>query len=681
MADQLPHCAVIIPTYNGGLLTADCVEALLANPPTACRWRIVVVDDASTDGTRAALARFGADIRLVEQDVNTGFAGACNAGALAAGECDYLVFLNNDTLPSAGWLDALVEEAEADDRVAAVGAKLLYPNGQVQHAGVAIHQNGLPHHLYAGFESDHPAVNHPRDVTAATAACLLVRRTDFEQLDGFDTAFRNAYEDVDLCLRLGEMGRRIRYCPRSVVVHLESVTRFPSGVSEGTETSESLYKQRWLGKVVPDDVQHYLEDGLLEFLWGHHHPLTMSVSSDLAVVRREGEELADMERMLAMRSQQVLELLSAQTRRDLKARAGPARPTLSASSTGGVKRVLDGKEHRLGQRGDGRLISIVMPVKNGARYLEELLPAVLGQSISARVEIVAVDSGSRDGTLDVLERFGATALAIEPTDFDHGMTRNLAAQHARGDVLVFLTQLARPVGEHWLAPLIATLDTDPTAAGACSRMIPRPDSDFLTRKDGEEDLCGSPERQRKQIADWAAYRRMSVEERRRFLNFHTVSAAIRAEALRRNPFRSVRTIGEDLLWAREVIESGWAIVHEPASVVYHSHAYTLSELLGRNVDDGVANRDIVDRSLERDEIAPMIRALVRDDYSYLRETVGLTGSELEHWQLESVLRRAAQIVGQWVGLNYETLPEGTTARFSNVAQIRGDSRPTRAESG
>jgi hypothetical protein len=201
-------------------------------------------------------------------------------------------------------------------------------------------------------------------------------------------------------------------------------------------------------------------------------------------------------------------------------------------------------------------------------------------------------------------------------------------------------------------------------------MIPRPDADPLTRRDGLLDLCGSAERHRKQIDDWAAYERLTAEERRRYLNFHTVSAAIRTEALRRTPFRSVRTLGEDVLWAREVVEAGWAVVHEPASAVYHSHPYTLGELLGRNLDDGVANRDVVGRSVDNAEIAPRIRSIVHEDWAYLRDELGLDGAELAHWQIESVLRRAAQTVGQWMGANYETLPEGMTAFFSNVAQIR-----------
>src|SRR5579884_510028 len=106
----LPTCGVIIPTFNGASLVVACLEALLAHRPERCHWQLIVVDDGSTDGTPELLERFASDIELVRQERNSGFSAACNAGARAAGECDYLVFLNNDTLPIRGWLDALVEE-------------------------------------------------------------------------------------------------------------------------------------------------------------------------------------------------------------------------------------------------------------------------------------------------------------------------------------------------------------------------------------------------------------------------------------------------------------------------------------------------------------------------------------------------------------------------------------------
>lgn len=671
---------MIIPTYNGGLLTAACLDALLSIPPMCCRQTIVIVDDGSTDDTPQVLARFRPHIQLVAQKTNQGFARACNAGAQAAGDCDYLVFLNNDTLPTPNWLDALVREAQADERVSAVGAKLLFPNGQIQHAGVVIGQDRWPHHLYAGFPGSHPAVDHPRDVTAVTAACMLIRRADFEALDGFDPAFHNGYEDVDLCLRLGELGRLIRYCHRSVVYHLESVTRWPTDVPQETSEQAALYDKRWRSRVPPDDVKHYLDDGLLSFSYGPHYPLLIRAAPDLGLPVHDDAALAGLERLVAVRSEQVMELLSRETRRQLDTRATTIAPSLDARlQVSNPVCVAEGREHVLGGGPSARLISVLVPVKDGAPFLREMLPLLLGQSVEARLEIVAIDSGSRDDSIDVLIQHGATVLTIAAAEFDHGLTRNLAAEHAHGDVFVFLSQRARPIGDLWLAPLVGVLDADPEVVGVCSRVLPYPTADLLTRKDGERELSGSPARQRKQITDWQAYVRMTEHQRRVCLNFHTVSAAIRAEAWQLTPFRSVRTLGEDLLWAREVVEAGWALVHEPASCVHHSHDYSLDELFARNVDDGIANRDITGRTVDRAQILPQITAMARDDWAYLRDSVGLTGTELERWQLESVLRRTAQAVGQWLGANHEDLPDGTAVLFSSMPRMRAASPATSAK--
>jgi GT2 family glycosyltransferase len=668
MADARPRCSVIIPTYNGAALTAACLDALLAHPPTACDWSIVVVDDASPEDPGPVLAAYERDITYVRLDRNRAFAGACNAGARAAGEAAYLVFLNNDTIPEPGWLDVLVEEIENDPELGAVGAKLLFPNGQIQHAGLAIHQNGLPFHLYMGFDASHRAVNYDRDVIGVTGACLLIRANEFAALGGFDEAYVNAFEDVDLCLRLRERGRRIRYCHRSVVVHLESVTRFPDGTAVGVSVSERLYDQRWRHRVAPDDLDHYGRDGLVTTSLDMC-PIEFSVAPELGFIHRDDAQFDRMEQITALRARQVLRLLGAETRRQLADRAGPPRPLLLASPAHEPELIHDGTEHRLGEGGP-RLVSILVPVKNGGAQLVELLEAVLAQSVPVRVEIVAIDSGSEDSSREVLSRFGARTYRIRPSDFDHGLTRNLLAERARGELLVFINQGARPADERWLGALVAAVDSDPQVAGACSRIIPRPDVDPLTARDVTRDLSASPERRRMDITDWTAYDRMDPNERRAYLNFHTVSTAIRADAIRRTPFRSVRTLGEDLLWAREVVEGGWALIQEPESRVEHTHAYTLGELLGRNVDDGVANHDIVERVLDAALIEPTIRAEVAGDWAYLRDELDLSGAELEQRQVEAVLRRASQVVGQWLGSNYDHLPDGLAARFSNVAQAR-----------
>jgi GT2 family glycosyltransferase len=667
-----PRCGVVIPTFNGAHVLRPCLEALLAHPPERCAWTIIVVDDASTDATPQLLQSYGARIQAVRHTSNAGFATACNRGAEAAGDVDHLVFLNNDTLPLAGWLDALVDEASAHPDAGAVGARLLFPNGTVQHAGVAIGQDGWPHHLYAGFPGEHPAVMRSKAVVAATAACLLVRREAFDALGGFDPVYRNGYEDIDFCLRLRDIDLGVRYAPHSVLYHLESVTRWPTGKPETTETNDRLFSERWAERLRPDDMEHYLADGLLSVRYRPYYPVEISISPDLAELDR-GTGADPIERMLGRRSEQVMELLGRQTRAaldesrrhfKLSLRTGPATPSASP------RLLRTGATHALGDGDPRHVVSVLMPLKNQAAAVRELLPLVLSQQAPALVELIAVDSGSSDDTVDVLAEFDATVIAIDPRDFDHGLTRNLAARHAKGDVLVFLNGRSRPVGRDWLAPLLAALDEDPSIAGACSRVIPLPDADPLTAREVSVDLSGSQRRETKRILDWGAYRCAPVEQRRALLNFHSVSAAIRAETFSRIPFRSVATIGEDLLWAREVLEAGFALVHEPASVVCHSHSYPLHELFARNVDDGIANRDIVGRKLGEQEVLPLVRALVEDDWRHLRESLDVVDGELETWQLESALRRLAQVVGQWLGSNYDAMPDEVTTTFSRVGRGR-----------
>ena len=118
-------------------------------------------------------------------------------------------------------------------------------------------------------------------------------------------------------------------------------------------------------------------------------------------------------------------------------------------------------------------VSVLLVTKNGERYLAELLQSIRAQQGGFRlVEIIAVDSGSRDRTLAILESHAVRVIRIPPQEFGHGKTRNLAAAHAHGDYLVFLTQDATPANADWLASLLAPLLADPSIAGAYSRHLP-----------------------------------------------------------------------------------------------------------------------------------------------------------------------------------------------------------------
>jgi GT2 family glycosyltransferase len=308
--------SVVVPVHGRAALTERCLDSLLAGLPERCE--VIVVDDASTDRTSDLLRSYGERIRTLTVAENVGYARACNHGAALASH-ETLVFLNNDTEPQAGWLEALSEHARSHPAAAVVGAKLLYPTGQVQHAGVVIGQDGYPHNLYAGLPAEHPAVNRSRALQAVTGACMLVRRRDFERAGGFDCGFVNSLEDVDLCLRIGAAGGEVRYCHEAVLTHLESASR---GNEDRFEQSVALYRERWRDTVRRDDLSVYAEDGLLELEYPAHYPVRLSVSPSLAVVD-DGRQ-SDIERLLEAYAGEVSELLAEVLRLSAIAGAPPA---------------------------------------------------------------------------------------------------------------------------------------------------------------------------------------------------------------------------------------------------------------------------------------------------------------------------------------------------------------------
>jgi hypothetical protein len=176
-----------------------------------------------------------------------------------------------------------------------VGSRLLFPDRTIQHAGVVFSLSGDPLHVYVGFPAEHPVVMRSRRFQAVTAACMLIRAEVFDQLDGFDTDYHNDLEDVDLCLRLAEAGHgEIHYCHESVLYHLESASRLYR-FHEGR--SQKIYRERWGARVWTDELNCYLEDGMLDLL--RYSPELLRVDS-----RRQQEA-----ELLQIRSRQLLALL------------------------------------------------------------------------------------------------------------------------------------------------------------------------------------------------------------------------------------------------------------------------------------------------------------------------------------------------------------------------------------
>jgi GT2 family glycosyltransferase len=180
---------------------------------------------------------------VIQNDLNRGFARACNQGAEVA-KSDVLVFLNNDTQPCGGWLSTMLS-ALGEPGVAAVGCKLVYPNGRIQHAGTAIVQDHNGRLRGLNETEDLPR----RTVSAVSAAAMAVRRHAFERVGGFDEGYWNSHEDVDLCLKLGEAGWTILYEPAAVVRHDESASKAER--FSGIQAARQRFNDQWVGKVAP----------------------------------------------------------------------------------------------------------------------------------------------------------------------------------------------------------------------------------------------------------------------------------------------------------------------------------------------------------------------------------------------------------------------------------------------
>ncbi len=245
-ASPQPRASIVIPVYNHAAHTLACLRAIAAHPPHT-PFEIVVVDDGSSDETIDWLPRIGG-VRYHRRAANGGFIAACNDGAaLARG--DLLVFLNNDTVPQPGWLDALCATFDAHPQAGLVGAQLIYPDGRLQEAGGVVFADGGAWN-YGRFESpEDPRYASVRDADYCSGAALAIPRALFASIGGFDARYAPAYyEDTDLAFAVRERGLRVLYQPAARVVHDEGTTSgtdTQSGIKAYQVRNRGIFAERW----------------------------------------------------------------------------------------------------------------------------------------------------------------------------------------------------------------------------------------------------------------------------------------------------------------------------------------------------------------------------------------------------------------------------------------------------
>lgn len=255
--------SVVVPLYNCLPLTQAMVASLQSTLPAGLAHEIILVDDGSTDGTRDWLATLRAPFRVVLNESNRGYAASNNRGAaLATGE--FLGLLNNDLILTTGWLEPMLEAHQAlGTRAGLVGnVQLNARTGEVDHVGILINHKGKPEHIREYPRSLFPnRLPSLKPVSAVTGACVLVARTLWMELGGFDETYVNGCEDVDLCLRAAAAGRLNVVALKSRVRH--HVSSAP-GRKDKDEANTYRLTLRWSDALVTlgldDWCRHWYED-------------------------------------------------------------------------------------------------------------------------------------------------------------------------------------------------------------------------------------------------------------------------------------------------------------------------------------------------------------------------------------------------------------------------------------
>lgn len=255
-----PRVSVIIPTRDHADVLASCVDGLFEDTDYTGLEIIVVDNDSVEPQTKALFTELRDRGVVVLQSQGAFNYSKINNEAARISSGDFLLFLNNDiSMLEANWLKEMVLQALAPD-VGAVGAKLLYPDGTIQHGGVALGPLGVAAHVHVRSPGNTPGyfgrLLLAQDISCVTGACMLVRRTVFDSIAGFDQEhLAVAFNDVDLCIRIRGSGHRIIWTPLASLTHHESKSRGQDTVGDKLERFKreiAYMRERW-GKVLDHD--------------------------------------------------------------------------------------------------------------------------------------------------------------------------------------------------------------------------------------------------------------------------------------------------------------------------------------------------------------------------------------------------------------------------------------------
>ncbi|MCX5713494.1 MAG: glycosyltransferase family 2 protein [Candidatus Omnitrophica bacterium] len=313
-------------------------------------------------------------------------------------------------------------------------------------------------------------------------------------------------------------------------------------------------------------------------------------------------------------------------------------------------------------------VSVIILAKNEESHIEECLKAVVSQEGKFSYEIIVIDSGSSDRTVEITRKYPIKLVQIPFSDFGHGKTRNLGASLAQGKYVVFLNGDTIPQNRFWLSSLIKGLDS-PFVAGVYSRIYPPRDCNPIDERDVLTDRYLFSGRVKCLPAQ--GYNKLSPEEKRRLVSFHTISCAIGRDTLLQHPFSNI-AYGEDLEWSMRMLNNGFKIIFAPESEVVHAHTLhsPLIDTVKRYFDDSRVNHALFRRwtFIRLLRWAAVIAHESIDDFSYIAKSKRNIFSKLS-WIVYSPIARTAEFLGIILGA-LPFLPRALVDRLSLAEEIK-----------
>ena len=294
-------------------------------------------------------------------------------------------------------------------------------------------------------------------------------------------------------------------------------------------------------------------------------------------------------------------------------------------------------------------VSVVVPTRNAGAEFPEVLGAILAQEIRGTLEVVAIDSGSTDGTLELLRDRPVRLIEIPPGEFNHGATRNLGVREARGELVGLVVQDARPLDRRWLQRLVDCFE-DPVVAGAYSCQIPRPDANPFIRDRLRRWVAAQTEPRTQQVAGEDELLALPPLERLSRVAFDNVSSCVRRSVALEIPFRR-KQFGEDLDWGYRAVLAGYSLVFEPRSKVVHSHNRSIWYEFKRIYLDHQNLHDLLGVSTvpAARSVVAATRAAVPDLWRAVRGDAGLSRRQRLLWRAKALPYALSQNLAQYLG--------------------------------